>query len=81
MRVRSSGGLAFVILLGCGASEFDQLRSRAAFEFDCPEREIQIKNLDDESNAFGVSGCGKRAVYLYDCPDYDCRWILNSARE
>lgn len=77
-----AGALASLVLVGCGASEFDQLRSRAAFEFDCPEREVQIRNLDEDGEAYGVSGCGKRAVYLYVCDDFgDCKWVMNSARQ
>ena len=36
---------------------------RAAFEFDCPEEELKVQNLGQDK--VGVSGCGKKAVYLY----------------
>ena len=75
-------GFAFLSFGGCGASELDLLRARAAFDFDCPAQTVKIKNLDDEGEAYGVSGCGKRAVYLYVCGDLgDCKWVMDSARQ
>ena len=63
-------------------AELDNLRARSAFELHCPADSIQITNLDDSAETYGVSGCGQRAVYLWHCSDpYDleCKWVLNSA--
>jgi hypothetical protein len=67
------------ILLGCGAATEDQLRTRAAFDLDCPAKSITIVELDGASS--GVSGCGQRATYVKSCDRQDvartCTWVLN----
>jgi hypothetical protein len=55
-------------LLACGGvSPIDNLKTRSAFELKCPASQIDIRNLDDEGEAYGVSGCGRRAVYVWHC--------------
>ena len=76
--MRPSAALLFVGF-GC-ASEIDSLRTRAAFDFQCAESRIMIRNLDEEGHSYGVTGCSQRAVYLYDCDahaGYDCKWVRN----
>ena len=77
-------GLFLVGLLGSCAttSELDNLRKRASFEMNCPENEVRVSSLDDESKTYGVNGCGQRAVYLWHCSGgalaEECKWVLNS---
>jgi hypothetical protein len=35
---------------------------RAAFEFDCPKSQIEVVEVG--SQQVGVTGCGKKAVYV-----------------
>jgi hypothetical protein len=78
--------------LACAASEapekdLSSLRTRAAFDFKCPEERIVIEKVDEATRA--ASGCGKRATYLNrakpcepgEKPDRDGRcdaWLQNS---
>jgi len=57
----------------------EQLRSRAAFDLNCPEASLRAVDLGN--NTRGVSGCGRRATYLYVCRgtyQSDCTWVMNS---
>jgi len=36
---------------------------RAAFELECPKDQLAVTELS--GNTFGVTGCGKKAVYMY----------------
>jgi len=67
-------------LLACGgADELENLKTRSAFDLKCPESAIQVRNLDDQTTTYGVTGCGKQAVYIWACNDSDdCKWVLNS---
>jgi len=53
--------------------EKDQLLSRAAFDFSCPEEQLKVTKLGNRTTA-GVEGCGKRATYVND----NDHWIMNS---
>jgi hypothetical protein len=50
------------------------LRSRASYELQCPENQLQITDLGDQTA--GVDGCGRRGVYVYDSGAG--AWLLNS---
>lgn len=58
-----------------------ELRTRAAYELNCPDESLKLTELDDTT--MGVEGCGQRAVYVKDC-GYDpnhrerCRWVANT---
>ncbi|HEU0034914.1 MAG TPA: hypothetical protein VFQ53_30020 [Kofleriaceae bacterium] len=64
----------------------NNLRVRASFDMGCPKQELQVVPLKEEANAFhpdvkyavlaGVSGCGKRATYVYDSARGV--WLLNT---
>jgi hypothetical protein len=60
-------------LCGGGGSILPSLQTRAAFELDCPKEKLSIEPLDNWS-VKGVSGCGKRAVYVY----INGQWLRNS---
>jgi hypothetical protein len=61
------------MLCGCGPSE-GALRTRAAFDMQCPADQVQITELARYTR--GVSGCGKRGTYIVNANTLE--WILNS---
>jgi hypothetical protein len=61
-----------------------ELRSRAAFDLNCPESELRAVELGEKTR--GVTGCGRRATYIFVCRrtlpspyDNDCLWVLDSS--
>ena len=60
---------------------FPIITERASFELGCPPEELTIRTLaatgidEDRPYQVGVSGCGKRAVYLGS----SLGWVLNSS--
>jgi len=80
--------LAFLILGTClaasacatTAARADLVRKRAAFDLNCSDP-INVVDLGN-GNAFGASGCGRRASYVVQCADYanrgTCTAIMNS---
>jgi hypothetical protein len=76
--MRGSLVLAAVLLAGLAACPAvqrheDTLRTRAAFDLQCPAAQLKLKQLDSE--VAGVEGCGQRATYLYN--GQAGGWILN----
>jgi hypothetical protein len=68
---------------GCGAATIKQLSKRAAFELECPAEQLEIVEIDTRTR--GVSGCGRRAVYVETCERFGqynefgkCTWTLDS---
>ncbi len=58
--------LAMFFFVACGGSSYpEQFKSRAAFEMECPLSALKLTYLEDDT--WGVSGCGKRAVYQKSC--------------
>ncbi len=76
--------LPALFALGCGATE-EQLRARAAFDFECSEGSVRIVEIDSRTR--GASGCGKRATYVQECDGpknnmmTECTWVQNSGGE
>jgi hypothetical protein len=70
-----------VWLLIAGCATVEQLRTRAAFDLQCPESQVRTYYIDHRTT--GVTGCGKRATYITTCSDPDnaftCTWALNAA--
>jgi hypothetical protein len=64
---------------GCGATT-EQLHARAAFDLNCPQNQVNVVEIDDRTR--GVTGCGKKAVYIENCQprgmSMNCTWALNS---
>lgn len=60
-------GLFAMVLVGCAtmADAENSVRGRAAFDLGC--QDLQITDLP--GRAYGVEGCGMRAVYVYASPD------------
>ena len=72
----------FLFACSTGATEA-QLKSRAAFDFDCNESQLVLHKIDDRTR--GVTGCGHRATYVEVCnacangyQGCDCSWLLNT---
>lgn len=62
-------------LSGCGTA-MANLKRRASFEFNCPEAQVQVTELG--AGAFGVDGCGRRAIYVKVGKGLNSEWVLNS---
>ncbi len=55
---------------GCGASlakQKDLVARRAAFDLDCPQEQVEVIVIDEESHAFGVKACGHKRSYDLRC--------------
>jgi hypothetical protein len=52
------------------------LQERAAFDFSCSKDQLRMQELGQEFTV-GVTGCGRRAVYVYDY-GHDA-WFMNGA--
>jgi len=75
--MRGSLVLAAALLAGLAACPAvqrheDTLRTRAAFDLQCPAGQLKLKALDH--NIAGVEGCGQRGTYVYNG---QTGWILN----
>jgi hypothetical protein len=77
-----------ILLTACAGEdeEFAELRARAAFDLECPRKQIHVVELDDRTK--GVTGCGERATYIESCDRVgpwgvrsDCTWVLNHRTE
>ena len=65
----------------------DDLITRAAFDLDCPVGQLKLVPLGDDrfdtdrsvqvSRTMGVSGCERRATYLYD----RYTWVMNNGTQ
>ena len=53
-----------------------ELMSRAAFDLSCPSQQILIHKLDTYTR--GVTGCEKKATYVFDMKTD--AWMMNSNR-
>ena len=73
--------VAVLGLVGCGAASPEQLRTRAAFEMNCPATQLTLTELGGDTT--GVTGCGQKQVYVQVCEGQgalrECKWVLNSA--
>lgn len=75
----------FVALLGassvtaCGAAQHEaELRRRASYDFGCAGAALQMEEIEagvGQIRSYGVSGCGRRAVYVLSLTGV---WVMNS---
>jgi hypothetical protein len=76
--------LAVFVMSGCGA-DTDMLRTRAAYDFKCPQDRLTLVELNagqavtGEGATYGVEGCGHRGTYVQ--PNGQGTWVLNSTEE
>lgn len=69
----------------CFGGGENELRARAAYDFNCPQdslvlTELQERNWGATTNhgaVYGVSGCGHRATYVNNVG----AWILNNSED
>ena len=60
-----------LVLGGCasfGQHKSSAVRTRAAFDLSCPQDKLQVTPLSNEAMdraTYGVTGCGKKASYVY----------------
>ncbi len=64
--------LAFALALGCAGSSaaLPQVRGRASYELDCPERDLRVE--EEIGGWFKVVGCGRKARYRAACDGLQC---------
>ena len=60
---------------GCGATTA-QLKHRASLDLKCPRDKLHVSGIDHRSR--GVRGCGQHGVYIEQCNQRGCDWILQS---
>jgi hypothetical protein len=65
--------LAALALGGC--SREGAVRTRAAYDFNCPEEKVAVDTISSFDASFGARGCGKRASYKWGS---DTGVVLNS---
>lgn len=81
--IRSTSLLLATLLVvaGCASTmnekKRDDLRTKAAFDLDCPESELEMTVLkklwNDREKQIGVTGCGNKATYVI----VNGEWIRN----
>jgi hypothetical protein len=80
----SLGTLFALALSSCATTATTaQLRTRASFDLDCAEKELEVVELDPRTR--GVRGCGRRATYVEQCKacangyqGCECTWLMNT---
>lgn len=70
--VRVLGAVALLSAVSC-ASPTRRLKTRAAFDMQCPESELEIHRLTPLTR--GVRGCGQQLTYVLA---HSGEWILNA---
>lgn len=65
--------LLVILISGCGNVRHGALRTRAAFDFNCPEDQLTLIKLDTYTR--GVTGCGQKGTYVLNSTG---QWVLNS---
>jgi hypothetical protein len=66
---------ACLLASACG-EYFAEVRSRAAFDFSCPEDRLELTEI--AKNTVAVEGCRRRGTYVRQCHGYDCVWLYSS---
>lgn len=70
-------GLCVGLCISCRSlsPNLETLKTRAAFDLQCRESELELTSLSPE--VYGVVGCGKRATYVNGPRSFD-DWIMNT---
>ncbi|MDF1563050.1 MAG: hypothetical protein P1V51_08405 [Deltaproteobacteria bacterium] len=67
----------FALLASAGCVPVEKLRKRAAFDISCPEEKLEVVDLGGTTR--GVTGCEKKATYLWICGGgQPCNWVMNT---
>ncbi len=67
---------AFVLAACATIPKADQVKIRAAHDFQCDEDKVQTKQIDPRT--IHAAACGKEATYTEECVSSDttrCTWI------
>lgn len=65
--------LSLAFALGCtwgAANAAPQVRARAAYDLDCPDRDIRLE--EEIGGWFKAVGCGRKARYRAACDGLSC---------
>ena len=67
------------------SGRLEMLKTRAAFDLNCPKEQLQTTDLGG-AKTYGVVGCGKRATYVGNhcygsVAKSHCQWIMNTDEE
>ena len=62
---RTLASATILALAGLGCAREGTVRTRAAFDLNCPEDKLEVVTLSSFDATFGARGCGKRATYLW----------------
>lgn len=71
-----------LLTASCASASQRQLLARASSDLRCNKGDLTVVELDAQTR--GVSGCGKRQMYLESCngrkdsPSRRCTWVSNS---
>ena len=72
--------LCAVALVGCYSANIGALRTRAAFDLECPSEQLRLTQLHQgtqgSGDVYGVEGCGKRNTYVSQ--SYKGLWLLDN---
>jgi hypothetical protein len=71
---------AFVLAACATIPKADQVKIRAAHDFQCDADSVQTTQIDDKT--IRVAACGKEATYTEECVSSDttrCTWIAQRA--
>ncbi len=59
-----------IIITSCAQHPHEKsVRSRAAYDFNCPESKIKVSNIS--AGNYGAQGCNKKRAYV--CIDMVCK--------
>jgi len=65
----------FLAASGCGTA-MSNLKTRASYDFNCPESQLLVTKLGGGS--YGVDGCGRRGTYVKVGVSPYTKWVLNN---
>jgi hypothetical protein len=72
---------ALLALSGCVSTQSvsKHVAKRAAFDLECPEKDIQVVHLQGAAYAgtYGATGCKKRVSYQATCDGFGSTCLLN----
>jgi hypothetical protein len=56
-----------------------RLKTRASFDFNCPQEKLTLVELDSHGITQGVTGCNHKATYIWVCGQkQSCMWVMNT---
>src|SRR5215510_2532732 len=78
-RASGCGRAEYYLFEGLSWGDTEELQQRAGFDLDCPVHELVLTSLSqNDPPQLGVSGCGRRAVYIHARTESGEAWIMDS---